>query len=153
MVKIQLEELHVKMNMASAEDIELYIMKHSADFFPAFHTKNNVAEYAEKLRKLGNTYELWYNGELDALMAVYFNEQLKQIYVPYICTAGAHYAPHVGQYLFRMIMHFSTPFEYVRLEVRKNNLRAVTFYLKQGFTIKHDAGEKVLLEYKLCKNQ
>lgn len=89
MEKIHLAALHVKMNMASTNDIEYYIMKHSEDFSPAFHTKNNVAEYAEKLRKLGNTYELWYNDEVDALKAVYFNKQLKQIYVPYICIAGA----------------------------------------------------------------
>lgn len=149
MNKVQLPPLLVKMNTASQDDIERFLHRRSGCFSPDFGISINIEKYAEKLRTYGNTYELWYAGELDSLLVVYFSEPLKQIFVPYICTAGSHYGPNVGQYLFSMITGFSRPFEYVRLEVRADNTNALNFYLKQGFYEISKAGQKICLEKRL----
>ena len=151
MNKIQLPQLLVQMNTASQNDIEQFLHRHSGCFSPDFESTINIEEYAKKLRMYGNTYELWYSGELDSLLVAYFSESLQQIYIPYICTAKSHYGPNVGQYLFQMISNFSNPFKYIRLEVRKDNTKAISFYLKQGFSEKFRTEEKIHLEKQLVK--
>lgn len=150
--QVPLPQLLVKMNTASQDDIERFLHLRSRCFSPDFGSSIDIGEYAKKLRTYGNTYELWYEGELDALLVVYFSESLKQIYVPYICTEGSHYGPNVGQYLFQMITSFSVPFEYIRLEVREDNKKALDFYLKQGFTEISKEGKKIHLEKQLAKH-
>ena len=83
MNKIPLPPLLIKMNAASQDDIELFLRRRLGYFSPDFESSINIGEYATKLRTYGNTYELWYEGELDSLLVVYFSEKLKQIYVPY----------------------------------------------------------------------
>ncbi len=147
--KIVLTNLQVRMNEAGVRDIEDFLKRHSEDFSPAFHTQNDIAAYAAKVWSCGNTYELWHNGILDALLVVYFSEKLKQVYVPYICTAGCHYGPHAAQYLFSLITGFAEPFQFIRLEVRKNNARAVNFYHKQGFVSISETNDKYLMQKEL----
>lgn len=146
---LTLEPLQIKMNCASAHDIELFLLKHKHVFNPAFDKVVNISEYAQKLRNYGNSYELWFENRLDALMVVYFSEKLKQIYVPYICTSNSHYGPHVGQYLFNLISYFSSPFHHIRLEVRKDNYRALSFYEKLGFSKMEESENKIKMEKKL----
>lgn len=152
MPHIELTDMQVKMNLASSKDIEQFLINHSNDFNPPFDCEVKISEYAQKLRKYGNTYELWFEGHLDAILVVYLSEKLQQIYIPYICTKKSHYGPHVGQYLFKMILHFAHPFRYIRLEVNKNNLRAFSFYKKLGFKKIEENKSKIKMELQL-KNE
>ncbi len=125
--------LEVTMNKATVEDIKAYLIKHSNDFLVPFCEQVEVDSYAQKLRTFGNTYEIWHDNTLDALMVVYFNIEDKELFVPYICTAGARSGKRLGQRLFKEITQMGAPFTGIRLFCNNKNVRDMQFYTLLGF--------------------
>lgn len=120
-------------NKASKEDIRNFLVEHSNDFLVPFDRQVDIDSYAEKLRRFGNTYEIWYKGKLDALLVIYYNLLDKEIFVPYICTKGAQSGKHLGQKLFNQITQIRAPFTGIRLFCNNKNVRDMQFYTLLGF--------------------
>ncbi|MBR5330921.1 MAG: hypothetical protein IKV13_05455 [Akkermansia sp.] len=120
-------------NKASEGDIRDFLIEHSNDFLVPFNEQVDIDSYAKKLRTFGNTYEIWHEGKLDALLVIYYNLDDKEIFVPYICTAGARAGKHLGQKLFNEITQIRAPFTGIRLFCRNDNTRAMQFYTQLGF--------------------
>lgn len=133
----------VCVNRATMEDIRCFLEEHSKDFLVPYEEQVDIDAYAVKLRNYANTYEIWHNNKLDALLAVYFNTEAKELFVPYICTAGACSGNHLGQRLFKEITQIRAPFTAIRLFCRKGNDRALRFYSKLGFQQVGETDEKI----------
>lgn len=139
----------VVMNKATTEDIRKFLKAHSKDFIIPFEEQVDIDSYAEKLRECGNTYEIWRENKLDALLVVYFNIQEKELFVPYICTSGACSGKNLGQKLFKEITQIRAPFTSIRLFCRVNNERAIEFYTRLGFVQVGVNREKIEFVYAL----
>lgn len=135
----------VEMNKATVEDIRDFLIEHNKDFLIPFDEQVDINSYAKKLRANGNTYEVWHDSKLDALLVIYFNTEQNEIFVPYVCTTGAKSGKKLGQLLFERITQIKAPFKAIRLFCRKNNERGLIFYKKQGFHTLSESGEKVEL--------
>lgn len=133
----------VSLNKATVEDIRKYLEEHSNDFLVPYDQQVDIDTYAEKLRTCANTYEIWYENKLDALLAVYFNTEDKELFVPYICTARARSGKHLGQRLFKEITQIRAPFTAIRLFCPKGNERAFRFYSFLGFSQVGETDEKI----------
>lgn len=143
-------ELSVAVNQATSSQIEHFLESRSHCFSPPFSSRVDVAAYAVKIRKHAQTYEVWYDGELDALMAVYANPDLEQVYVTYLCTAGVRSSQKgIGSLLIREVLCYPLPYRHIRLEVSKDNEQALRFYGKHGFTIQEERGGKYLMQQEI----
>lgn len=133
----------VTLNKSTVEDIREFLNVHSNDFIVPFAEQVDIESYAVKLRSFGNTYEIWHENKLDALLVVYFNVENRELFVPYICTAGARSGKKLGQHLFNEIISMGAPFTGIRLFCRKDNARAFHFYKKLGFQSVSETAEKI----------
>lgn len=123
----------ITLNKATTDDIRNFLIRHSNDFLTPFNEQVNIDTYAEKLRNFANTYEIWHEKELDALLAFYYDIDRREIFVPYVCTAGAQSGKKLGQLLFEKITQIRAPFKAIRLECRKSNEKSLNFYYNLGF--------------------
>lgn len=140
------DALCVTADKATCGQIEHFLQCRSNCFSPPFASRVDVAAYAMKIRRYAHTYELWNAGTLDALMAVYANPDMEQVYVTYLCAAGAESATRsIGSLLLNRAKAYPLPYRYVRLEVSKSNVRALRFYRKHMFEVEEDRGEKYLM--------
>ena len=84
-----------------------------------------------------------------AMMFVYYNMDLSQIYVPYICVDGEVAGLGIGRKLIEELKR-KKEFMVLRLEVSKDDT-AFTFYSKIGFTVEEEREDKFLMRYKIVQ--
>lgn len=81
------------------------------------------------------------------MMFVYYNIDLEQIYIPYICVDRRLKGYGIGRSLIK-VLKTKKDFSVLRLEVSKDNT-AFDFYSKIGFIIEEEREDKFLMCYKI----
>lgn len=135
----------IVIDRATEAQIADFLREHSIDFSPPLEQALDIPTYARKLRQNARTYEIWDGHRLDALMAVYFNEELGQLFVSHICTARARWGKGLGSLFMKQLKSYGEPYRFIRLEVRRSNERARAFYVRQGFQVEAETEERLTL--------
>lgn len=106
-----------------------------------------VEEYAIKLSNNASFVVCEEEGEIIGFTAFYTNIEGGFFYIPQIWVSDKHQRKGIGAKMMEQLIAADAPVNVgtIRLEVRKNNAKAVTFYKKIGFKILDDNGRKVLL--------
>ncbi len=132
---------------ATEEQVHAYMLEHSSDFNPPFAANLDLEVYAHKVRTRARTFEIWKGEKLTALMALYLDASIGQVYITYICTAKSGLnVTGLGSILINEAKRLPLPYNHIRLEVLKTNTVAMRFYLKHGFAPCEDRGAKLLME-------
>lgn len=133
--KAKFQDIEVTLNRATEEDIRDFLIRksHNQGYYVPFTERSDIDTYAKKWRSFGNTYEIWHNNQLDALLVVYFNLENKEIYIPFVYTAGAQSGDELEYPLFNDIVRFRYPFTGVRLSCRVGDDWRIQFYSGLGF--------------------
>lgn len=135
----------IVIDRATEAQIAAFLREHSSDFSPPLERTLDIPAYARKLRLHALTFEIWNGSRLDALMSAYFNEELGQIFVPYICTARARSGKGLGSLFMLQLKRYGFPYRCIRLEVRRSNEKARAFYARQGFQLEAETEERLTL--------
>jgi len=135
----------VVVDHATEAQIAAFLREHASDFAPPLDVCMDVSAYARKLRRYARTFEIWDDQRLDALMAAYFNEDLGQIFISHLCAARARSGKGLGSLLINQLKRYGIPYRVIRLEVRKDNLRARAFYARHGFSPERETEERLTL--------
>lgn len=105
-----------------------------------------VSDYAKKLSEFAWFILCMEDDKIIGFTAYYLNQEGGFAYIPQIWVSDNHQRKGIGAKMMDVLIKESPSFVYsIRLEVRKNNEKAVSFYEKNGFEVIEDKGKKVLL--------
>jgi ribosomal protein S18 acetylase RimI-like enzyme len=105
-----------------------------------------LEEYAERLSThanfvLAEEYEI-----IAGFLAYYTNIEEGFAYIPQVWVSDNQQRKGIGGKMLNvLIQNMPASLSSVRLEVRKNNDKAVSFYNKMGFKVLENSGRKILL--------
>ena len=106
-----------------------------------------LEEYAERLATYADFVLAKEDGEIAGFLAYYTNAEGGFAYIPQVWVSDNHQRKGIGgQMLNVLIQNIPESLSSVRLEVRKNNYKAVSFYDKMGFEVIKDNDNKLLLK-------
>ena len=107
-------------------------------------------EYAEKLANNASFVVCHEDNEIIGFTAYYTNIEGGFIYIPQIWVSDYHQRKGIGAALLDVVVHNApSVIQSVRLEVRKNNEKAIGFYKKSGFSYVSESDNKCLLEKRI----
>ncbi|PJE99925.1 GNAT family N-acetyltransferase [Prevotella intermedia] len=140
----------IKKGNLTYEEVYRFVKEHSYDFHPCFEEQvGNLVLYINKVMSHASIYYVESNQIIVAMMFVYYNMDLSQIYVPYICVDCEVTGLGIGRKLIEELKK-KKEFTVLRLEVSKDNT-ALTFYSKIGFTVEEERDDKFLMRYKIVQ--
>lgn len=116
-------------------------------FVPSLSTEVDLDKYSVKLGNFASFLLYKDGGSVQGYLAYYRNDTIRQLYIPLLCVKSAYQNKGIGsQLMSSLILKYGGNYRSVALEVVKTNTRAYQFYLKCGFLIVEDRGDKYLME-------
>ena len=125
-------------NSSSKNDIKNHLERCNTLFKPALSSYINLNTYSKKLSERARRYEVFFKGELVGLVAIYQTEDCGFI------TNFSVEKDFIGKGVSSELMKSCVDdvkkqnLGIIRLEVFKENERAVKFYFKYGFIVEND---------------
>lgn len=138
--------------MTFAIDFKALLEEVDSEFVPALSSSINLYDYAKKICDNASIFSLYEDGKLVAALAVYSNDPNRQIaFCTMLAVDKQHRNCGVGTNLVRTAMDFlkKKSFKFFRLEIYKNNPKAIVFYKRLNFTIVSQSEHTVFAEMKL----
>ncbi len=138
-----------KIKSAAIENIEEHLEKTKNNFVPLLDTTVNINKYSCKLFKYSQTFEAWNNEELIGLIAAYVNDyKTKIVYISNVSVLLEYSGRNIAKKLLENCIEFSKyqQFKEIRLEVNKENLRAIRFYEKNNFMKISENNNSIILK-------
>jgi len=126
------------MKMKIASEIELFLYDIDNDFSPPLSSRMNIANYAAKIIEKATIFSINDQGRLNAFVAVYCNDTDRKFAYLTIMAVGKQYrGKGIAFILLRTCIEYlkMLNFNYLKLEVYKNNPRAIAIYKNFGFEI------------------
>lgn len=128
------------------EDIVRLLHFGDEDFCPHLSKIVNIEEYAEKLSKYAEFSIIGSGSNILGWMAYYKNNPGKFIYISHFWVNRLCQKKGYGKYLLdKMIQDDGDGYNEVRVEIYKEDEGALIFYDKNGFKLKEDKSDRVLL--------
>ena len=145
-------EVIFQLNTAKKEDISEHFHKCSSLFTPTLSEKVNIEEYAKKIRLYAHTFEAWIENSLVGLNAIYLNQtEQKTGFITNISVDSQIMGLGIGKIMLQQSLEYAKNigFEFINLETHISNHKAISFYLKNGFSIFLCNEEYILFQIKL----
>lgn len=123
-------------NKALKEDIFLHLEKCANNFVPPLKTRVDLDNYANKLFSHAIIFEASTNNKLIGLVAGYFNDHSTRCgYITNVSVISDYQSCGIASNLIKKCLSYSRTvgFEAIKLSVHKKNVKAVQFYLRNGF--------------------
>ncbi|MBA3704781.1 MAG: GNAT family N-acetyltransferase [Bacteroidetes bacterium] len=137
-------KLKYKTKTATKEEIYLHLKECNNNFIPALDQKVSVKDYSEKIAEKAVTFEAWADNILVGLVAAYFNDSENRVgYITNVSITMNQSGKGIASELINRCMKYARQknFKEIKLEVFKNNNKAIQLYKKLNFTsveIKND---------------
>ncbi len=138
----------ITFNKSSCQDIEKHLVRCDIYFRPNLSTYINIPIYSKKLERNSTRFEIWSNLELVGLLAAYFNEETKYIFISNLSVLYNFQKRNVAKRLILQLINTAKRKNYslIKLEVYNENKKAKLFYHKMGFVLNHKI-DKLKTEY------
>jgi ribosomal protein S18 acetylase RimI-like enzyme len=132
---------------ATAKDVQQHLERCSEDFKPPLHSYVDICEYSEKIVNNAETFEVWYENKLVALVAVYLNDPEKlNAYITNVSVEKKFQGKGLANILLDNIINKSIAlnFKFISLRVRSDNQRAIGIYSLKGFSVVRKDSDKFI---------
>ena len=126
------------LNSSDAKSIEQHLCECDTKFIPPLSMRVNLPEYSKKLAECADRFEFWDKTRLVALVAAYLNAPDRQFgFISSVSVCSEFEGRGLGSQLLKKCFEHARQkgFQVLNLEVGAANIRAVEFYIKQGFTV------------------
>lgn len=115
-------------------------------FVPALSTEIVLYDYSKKLHSHANCLITESENEILAFLFYYITDKTESVlYITLICSIK----PGEGQKIYRELLNCMNP-KIVKLEVDKENKKAISFYKNLGFVVDQIAHTRNKLHLKHC---
>lgn len=122
----------MKFNESSVRDLELYFENLEEEFLEHLIARVNLLEYLNKLISLSSRIEFWSQQRITGILCYYTRKTPESIFISHISTRIDQRRAGLGTQLLD-ILKSKFPTSIIELEVDSDNLRAQSFYKKNGF--------------------
>lgn len=141
------DALIYRCNTISLSEILDFLTETDRLFDPAFSDSVNLDAYAHKLYAHSNTLSAHHRERLVGLLCFYANTGDGVSFIPYVCVLTEFQGGAVAERLFLFFEEKLKELGYTqaKLEVFKQNKRALRFYQKQGFRILEEQNDQRFL--------
>lgn len=144
--------MEFKCKKLSEEEALSLLIKAENSFTPplSHNIPYTLQEYADKLSNNALFVLCYDNGEIIGFTAFYINIDGKFVYIPQIWVSDQYQRKGIGSLMVdNVINSLPTEIEFIRLEVRINNEKAYSFYLKGGYSVINEKNGRLLMEKKI----
>lgn len=140
--------INYRHNTITETELKDFLISNLSQFHPSFATMCIESKYWQKLYYNATTFEIWNGSNLIGLICAYLNNESKEVYIPYVCISKGYTGKGLASELINIIFTHckESNFRKISLEVRKNNIPAITLYTKKAFHIVKVENEKIRLE-------
>lgn len=126
--------IEIKNNISAVTDIETHLMVVSDSFVPSLSSYVDIKQYAVKLFEKAQRIEAWENNRLVGLLAYYQNFNNMSAFITNVSIEKGFMGGGLAtEMINKMIDAIRGTVGVIRLEVKKDNKRALCFYMKNGF--------------------
>lgn len=125
--------MKITQNESNEENIFKHLKKCSNQFIPSLDTYVDIKLYSKKIYKQANRFEIFENGYLKGLVAVYINNS--KGFITNVSIEKEYQGKNLAKTLLDNCFTFLilNSCKIVSLNVNINNTKAINFYLKNGF--------------------
>lgn len=130
--------IEFSINKASGEDLNIHFSNCTQAFVSGIERRMILNDYVAKIRTNATTFELWEQGCLVGLIAVYINRGVEYpAYITNVSVITGYQHRGLSKKLMDELLHYlkNKKFTAVRLEVEKKNVIARSLYDKYGFEL------------------
>jgi ribosomal-protein-alanine N-acetyltransferase len=144
------DNLHIdyKFNSSTQAHILRHLEACKNDFIPSLEKTVNIEEYSFKIRSHAETIEAWNINQLIGLIAIYLNdEKSKTGFITNVSVEGQYKGKKIASTLINNCFDLSrkNKFDYIKLEVGRDNIPAVNLYKKYGFSEIEKKGQSLIM--------
>jgi 2-polyprenyl-3-methyl-5-hydroxy-6-metoxy-1,4-benzoquinol methylase len=133
-------------NTSTEEKINLHLTKCKDLFIPSLDSYVNINEYSKKLYNNSVRFEAYIEDELVGLIAVYDNKKENFSFITNVSVFTEVRNLGVANHLINLCKK-ETKNKTIKLEVNKDNLRAINFYKKHNFNQIGINNNNFIMEY------
>lgn len=137
-----------RINKSDAVSIKRHLLRCDELFNPKLSSYVNIQEYSEKLFKKAINFEAWHNNVLIGLVSVYFNDlNSKVVYISNVSIEADYQKHGIAFFLLSMaaVYGVNLGFVKIKLEVYRDNTKAIILYKKLGFEEENKDGKKITM--------
>jgi 2-polyprenyl-3-methyl-5-hydroxy-6-metoxy-1,4-benzoquinol methylase len=140
--------IEYKINNSTTEDILKHLDKCSKFFIPELKTYVNILDYSNKIFNKSVRFEAYDNEDLIGLLALYINEEDKSTFITNLSVDISYQKTGVSKKLLENCKNFNVhqKYDFILLEVFKNNINAINFYEKNNFKILKKMEDKLIMK-------
>ena len=155
-MKMNSKNYDFRINTASTQQILSHLRDVDDCFVPSLSSKVDIESYAEKISTNSDTVEAWQGDVLVGLVAVHFNDSdFTTAHITNVSIAqplcGTGIADKMMYECFDLAENRG--YQEIVLEVNCDNQRAISFYIKNGFSESQRTSESVSLVYNLARDK
>jgi len=135
-----------RIKTANTQEILEHLRKCDDSFQPILTKRVNIEEYARKICDKAITFEAWHGKILVGLLAAYFSNDSKRcVFITNVSVLEDFMGMGVASRLLQECKQYAVQenFWEIRLEVNKENVRAIHLYRKFNFAL-DETGKDVL---------
>ena len=135
-------------NSLSEKVLSAFLEENFIQFHPSFSEFCVNTNYSHKLYVNATTFEVWHENVLVGLICGYLNFEQKVMYIPYVCICKQYSGMGLASGLFDELFKYCVDNTLTRisLEVRENNISAISLYKKVGFQEICKKDDKLLMD-------
>lgn len=135
-------------NISNEDQVFEHLMSCDSVFVARLSQKVNITDYAKKLVRCADRFEIWRDSKLVGLVAVYFNNTQKNVaFFTNISVMSGWRSNGIATQLMQECIARARRhgFSKMQLEVDYDNVAAAHLYSKLGFVIDHIRNETVTM--------
>ena len=144
--------INYKIDSASERDINNHLNRCDGDFIPKLSSRVNINDFSKKIAEKTTTFEAWNGQILAGMLSAYFNNpEIKTGYINNISVIREYVGNGIASKLLDMCIDYAKEYSFkeVRLEVFKDNIRAIELYKKFGFRIFKNNNDFMIMRYEM----
>jgi ribosomal protein S18 acetylase RimI-like enzyme len=144
-----MDSLVFKNNSATYNDILLHLKCCNNQFVPPLNSRISLEEYSLKIFEKAIKFEIWNKRKLIGLLAVYKNDESKSLFITNVSVEENFTGNGFSNKLLEKVIAFCENFELknIKLEVNKNNTKAISLYNKFNFIVENENPDSIILNY------
>ncbi len=146
-----MDDIKYHINNSTYNDVYEHLNECSNEFVPKLDSYVDIESYSDKIVNKSIRFEAFYGTKLVGLIAVYIGDDLG--FITNVSIDPEFHGIGLSKRLLNLcIENVNKGGKKIKLEVNKDNLRAISFYIKNGFGVINTGINNLTMELKLERN-
>ncbi|MBJ7429337.1 MAG: GNAT family N-acetyltransferase [Bacteroidia bacterium] len=144
-----MNKIEFKINQSNNSDILEHLKKCNDQFIPPLSSRVSIDEYSVKIFEKAIRFELWDGLKLIGLTAAYKNNESNSLFITNVSVEKEFSGNGLANKLIEEVINYckTNGYKSIKLEVKKNNFKAISLYTKFNFKTEKEQNDSLFLGY------